>query len=231
MTGADLLVPGSVVGFRQFRVRPDGSLAPLFVDDAPWRVGVTEARCTLDRAHRPPDPGCRCGLYAWYHPDDALLHRAPGLVTAAVRLEGRIVLGEHGLRAERGEVTAVCLPSRLTTPHRTRQRVARTIRARHPQVEVYDDVRAFRRGCPPDDLTGLGVPAPSPVTGGDRRFHVAWAGGIVAFGSAVLWPGAVDGFMDHGGWAAIPAAVVGWQAYLLRATRGTLVGRSTRPPG
>lgn len=59
--------------------------------------------------HAAPHKDCRCGFYGWYDPRD---HRmVPASLTAVIEASGRIVLGEHGFRAERARVVAVALPT------------------------------------------------------------------------------------------------------------------------
>lgn len=54
-----------------------------------------------------PKPSCTCGFYA-YHDLDALAENAyDATFTGVVRVHGRIVVGEKGLRAEKAEIVAL----------------------------------------------------------------------------------------------------------------------------
>nr|WP_307874380.1 hypothetical protein [Frankia nepalensis] len=68
-----------------------------------------------------PDPGCVCGLYAWRDPATLTAAARPRwtrlpIVVGAVRLGGRIIVGERGLRAELGYPVAVLDPRRVIAP-------------------------------------------------------------------------------------------------------------------
>lgn len=215
MTTAEPLVPGTVLGFRQFRIGERGQLLPLFTGDRPWAADTTTAVCATHPAHRPPVAECTCGLHAWHHPDDALARDRRGVVTAAVRAHGRIALGEHGLRAERADVVAVCLPARWSSRHRAE--VTRRLAVAHPGVEVLTSARTFRRRFPVEDLAALGVRSrPTSQARQQHAVHVPWVLGVIALYSVVVWPPAMDRVIGDGGWLVLLVAFVAWQTWLVK---------------
>jgi hypothetical protein len=62
-------------------------------------------RQTLAADHRAPLAGCRCGIYAWYQPDDTSILDAG--IFGAVEASGLILIGERGFRAQRARITAI----------------------------------------------------------------------------------------------------------------------------
>ena len=211
---AETLVPGTLLGFRQFRVDEQGRLLPMYVGNTPWE-STTVARCAAHAAHRPPVEGCGCGLHAWHHASDALARTAQGAVVGAVRAHGRIVLAEHGFRAERADIVAVCLPARWTA--RRRAEVRERLTATYPGLEVHDSARVFRRRFPAEELSALGVCSrPTAKVRHDCLLHLPWVLGVVALYSAMVWPPAADAVLAGGGWVVLIAAFVGWQAWLVR---------------
>jgi hypothetical protein len=99
-------VARAVAGFREWTFGPDAQLRPVefgtaFLDA--WAAGVTTARCP--RGHAPPHPGCTCGLHA--HTDLPARAGSPWRVLGAVVLWGRVVVHEHGLRAEHARPVAL----------------------------------------------------------------------------------------------------------------------------
>ncbi|WP_235738866.1 hypothetical protein [Nocardioides alcanivorans] len=210
----EALVPGTLLGFRQFRIDVQGELLPLHVGNRPWRPGTTRAVCVNHPEHRPPVTGCTCGLHAWHHADDAL-SRDDETVVAAIRAHGRIILGVHGLRAERAEVVAVCLPARWTA--RRREAVAARLRSARPDLEIFTSARGFRQRFPSEDLAALGVHTrPTAHARLRRAVHLPWVLGVLALYSVMVWPPAMERVLTGGGWVALLGAFVAWQAWLVR---------------
>ena len=206
-----------VHGFRQFRVGDDG-LLPAHVGDRPWSAGVTAAHCRRG-PHAAPKEGCTCGLHGWYDVADARAHALPGEVTAVVRASGRVLLGEHGWRAEKAEIVAVALPSRRTATRARRDRVRAVVEATYPGVEVVEDVAELAARHPRDDLSALGVEQrPSGTPDLAARWGWSWAAGAVALAAAGVWSG---GVLRAGGWVAFVAVFVAWQAWLVTRARAT----------
>jgi hypothetical protein len=67
------------------------------------------ATCRLDPEHRPPEEGCRCGIYAVADANRAreYVREAPLTVLAQVGLAGKVIPGTVGWRAERARVVAL----------------------------------------------------------------------------------------------------------------------------
>lgn len=93
---------GDIYGLRTFRVTPNGDLAGLTYKQ-PIISGLNRARCGAGRDHRAPSENCMCGFYA-LDEDNQLW--ADGVI-AVVRLSGRILVCERGLRAEVLEIVAL----------------------------------------------------------------------------------------------------------------------------
>jgi len=219
MTTTEPLVAGSILGFRQFRVDVQGQLLPLHVGDQPWARSVTVAACSTHRAHRPPVDGCACGLHAWHHAADALARNRDATVVAAVRAHGRVLLGEHGFRAERAEVVAICLPRRWTA--RRRLEVSARVRATRPEIEIFTSARAFRRRFPAEALDALGVDTrPTVHARLGRAVHLPWVLGVVALYSVIVWPPALEHAVGAGGWVLLVGAFLAWQAWLVKGAMG-----------
>ena len=205
-----------VHGVRQFRVGDDG-LLPAHVGDRPWSAGVTFANC-LRGPHAAPKEGCTCGLHAWYAVADARAHTLPGEVTAVVRASGRVLLGEHGWRAEKAEILAVALPSRRTSTHARRERVRAVVEAAYPGVPLVEESELAAL-YPRDDLSALGVQQSTSGTPDlAARWGWSWAAGAVALAAAGVWSG---GVLRAGGWVVFVAAFVAWQAWLVTRARAT----------
>jgi len=81
--------------------------------DLCYRAKAT-ASCATGASHRAPDERCQCGFYA-FRPDARLAsHLRPrsGQWLLEVRLSGKVVVHEHGYRAERQRVIAITPPTR-----------------------------------------------------------------------------------------------------------------------
>jgi hypothetical protein len=116
-TGEPALVPGELRGYRMWRVR-SGQLVANNSFNGEWMRGRLDAICRRSDMTKPshdaPAEGCGCGIYGWYRPDEARLHR--GDVFGVVAVSGRVLLGDFGFRAQRGRVLAVVVepPVRLS---------------------------------------------------------------------------------------------------------------------
>lgn len=210
------LVAGELRGYRRFRLAADG-LHPTVQRTGPWAAPLERAVCVRDRSHVPPVAGCGCGLYGWYHPADADVSGF-GDVTAVIAARGRVVLGDHGMRAAAARVEAVALPWPASTPLRRRM-----LAERYPEAAVYGSVRRMLRNHPPDALDGLGVGGGPSRAARDRRAAlVAWLLGVAVLYGLVLLPWTAAG---PGGIAAGVACFLAWQALLVK-----LFLRSTAAP-
>jgi hypothetical protein len=116
----DLIQP--VVGYREWVLIGDELLSPLA--RTPWVAGPMRAECLpscreargLWRRASPhqgpaPDPGCVCGLYAFFAPGRRRGRERLALARGAVVLWGRIELHQRGMRAEYARIVTLALPS------------------------------------------------------------------------------------------------------------------------
>lgn len=138
-SAADLVV-GDVLAFRAFRIdRATETLGGLSYHQeiAP---GVNVAQCAYhlnDARHSVPHGGCTCGWYAydefryWGSGGSQAGHHRPRPMRASgiVRLSGRVIICERGLKAENMEVIAL-------TVHSDDESLVRQM---FPNVELFDD--------------------------------------------------------------------------------------------
>lgn len=155
------LVAGTLRGFRTWRPArrwtrvPEGALPLTAVTrrhiiwtptlraccSPPW-IAPRHREPMLPSDHKAPFVGCRCGIYAWYQPDDTgILHAG---VFGAVEASGVILLGDRGFRAERARVVAIV----------TRSRRVGTACA-DAGIAVYRHRRDLLRDHPPHDVGSL----------------------------------------------------------------------------
>jgi hypothetical protein len=167
------LVPGSLRGYRTWQLAgphetPDGML-PLTSVTRPHVVWspTLSARCvplddgcpspgqsTPPADHSAPQPGCNCGIYGWYGPDDTGMLDAP--VFGTFQASGLVLMGERGFRAERAQITAVATWNRWVTAACTQAGIA-----------VYRWRRHLLRDYPPEDLSSL-------LGAGSHHHPLAW---------------------------------------------------------
>lgn len=181
------LVPGSLRGYRTWQPasrheRATDGMLPMTSVTRPhvvWSPSLC-ARCvpldagcpspgprTLPADHRAPQPGCNCGIYGWYGPEDTGMLDAR--VFGAIEASGLILMGERGFRAERARITAVVTRNR---------RVAAACAL--AGIAVYRRRRELLRDYPPEDLSSL--------LGDRSRRHLApwWLRWLASFNQA-LW--------------------------------------------
>ncbi len=176
-SGADSYAVGEVRAIRTFRVDRDGALYPLYTD-RPWVAGSNTARCR-HRPHRAPDPGCRCGFYAYGDPVWTVAQPPSRSVLAVVALWGGLEVATRGVRAEHGRIQALWLHRRVP------DEVVRAVQRRYPHVRLYRDRRDLLVEHP---LTVLSGYQPPRLTGRRRQVVSAAAAALVV---AVLLIGAV----------------------------------------
>jgi hypothetical protein len=122
-TGSELAVGAPLLGWREWTLT-DGGLHGA--QGRLWTPGVNAARChgrhatvlqVLDKAlaavgidtpRHTVEPWCTCGLYSWKRPDR--IGARSTKVAGVVELWGRVLVGEHGYRAQYAQVAAVCGP-------------------------------------------------------------------------------------------------------------------------
>lgn len=104
-------VTGDIYALRHFNIDMKGNLVGVTFKQ-PISKGIHEAQCGVDRSedsHASPDEDCSCGFYAFdkleNFKDKGNPFRAE--VVAVVRLSGKIIICEKGVRAQRIEVVAI----------------------------------------------------------------------------------------------------------------------------
>ncbi|MEX5719012.1 hypothetical protein [Geodermatophilus maliterrae] len=215
---------GEVQGYRRFRLTEDGLCPPVHFGTGPWSGPIEQARCAVDEAHVPPQWGCGCGLYGWYHPSYTGLGTGWGNVTAVIAARGRVILGDSGFRAAAARIVAVSLPRRIGP--RRRSRWERVLAERYPEVSVHRSRRRMIRRHPPEDLSGLGIAVgPSPAVRYRWSALVLWLCGVVALCSVAVVPRAALTRMGPAEWLGVLACFLVWQAALV-----WLVCRASPPP-
>jgi len=107
----------AVVAFRAWRV-VDGALLSPFIP-CRWEGPVMHAECYpanrallfgrgwLTEPHDPPDPDCRCGIYAYHRPGTQPYYGEFQWVDGVVAVWGRLEAHRDGLRAEHARVCAL----------------------------------------------------------------------------------------------------------------------------
>ena len=109
------LVPAPLYGLRSWTVvgpKGDERLAGL-QQHASWPAGGDwlEASCAKSEDHRPPSPGCGCGVHAW-HPSLRGAQRvlaSRSVIPGIVEAHGATEVHEEGFRAERARPYALFL--------------------------------------------------------------------------------------------------------------------------
>jgi hypothetical protein len=156
--GGRLLVPGSLRGYRTWRLRRRRCVAGQLPMTSITRrrvvwTPVLTASCnprdidrlaepTADADHRAPERGCTCGIYAWYVSDDSAM--LPGHAFGVIEATGVVLMGDRGFRAERARVVAVATRNRRLASACQRAGIA-----------VFTRRRDLVRTYPPDDVSAL----------------------------------------------------------------------------
>lgn len=122
-TGSALAIGAPLRGWREWGLGPDGIRGAL---GKRWRPGVNVAQCHgphatmlrvlddmlvaagLPAPRHVVEPWCTCGLYSWRRPDR--IGSRPDKITGVVEMWGRVLVGEHGFRAEYARVVALAGP-------------------------------------------------------------------------------------------------------------------------
>jgi hypothetical protein len=217
-------VAGEVRGYRRFQLAEDGLRPPVHFGSGPWSGQVEQARCAVDEGHVPPQWGCGCGLYGWYHPSYTGLGTGWGNVTAVIAARGRVILGDSGFRAAAARIVAVSFPRRMGP--RRRSRWERMLAERYPEVSVHRSRRRMIRRHPPEDLSGLGIAVGSSPAVRYRWSALAlWLCGVVALCSVAIVPRAALTRIGPAEWLGALGCFLVWQAALV-----WLVCRSSPPP-
>lgn len=94
---------GDVYAFRGFEASSSGELVGMTYLQ-PILPGANRARCPRGENHEAPAADCTCGFYAF---DTEPNTWRPGQIDAVVKLSGRVIVCERGVRAEIMEVVAL----------------------------------------------------------------------------------------------------------------------------
>jgi len=115
------MVPGTLRGFRSWRVDPMGFQLQATNWPVVWHPGELVAECQTDRLrllamaslisydvqidpHVAPVKGCTCGIYATHEPGS---RDTTGIILGSIKAYGRIILGTEGFRAEKAQIEAL----------------------------------------------------------------------------------------------------------------------------
>ena len=140
---------GEIRAVRSFRVGPDGTLYPLFSDQA-WVDGANTARCRVtpdDPDHGAPDPECTCGFYAYASARAADEYPHARHVLAVIACWGRVIAGSRGIRAEKARIEAIWMSPKVP------EYLRRAVTARYPTAVVEPDVDQLLVDHPPSELS------------------------------------------------------------------------------
>jgi hypothetical protein len=164
---------GQIAALRTFRIGPGGWLHPLFSQE-PWQDGSNTARClrTDVEPHPAPDPGCRCGFYA-YGSTQAVEYPQGRHVLAVVECWGRVIAGTRGVRAEHSRIVALWLSRTVPAD------LAAQIRQNYPSVALHRDRQRMTAERPLTELDCYERLRPDSSVGG-------WPLWVVAVAAAVL---------------------------------------------
>jgi hypothetical protein len=105
--------------------------------------GCPCALCRPGDGHDAPCEACACGVYGWYDPSDTRI--VPADVFGVIEVSGKVLLGDHGFRAERARLLAVASVRSRGTATRLEAAGVRVYRDRPGLIEDY----------PRDDLSAL----------------------------------------------------------------------------
>ena len=162
-----------VSGWRTWRVDDSGAEARLrsVVRSTAWPVGEAMiAECPSGNvAHRPPGPGCRCGIHAARDVAGAAMHaeipsreREP-LAVGLAALWGRVVEGTRGWRASAAYPEALYLPMRRRADRGLCERLAWDLSAYGATIEIVDCTEMDLARALRAVTARTGAPLPQPI--------------------------------------------------------------------
>lgn len=179
MTG-DMVV--GAYALRTFLISSNGDLLSLTggtrsLTQSDWQDGTCIATCRYLRSRHPtaspPSEGCTCGIYG-FNSLAALRNAYPeaDYLVAVIRLEGQVLEGPRGSRAEAARVVALWLsPTALPVAVET------SLRKGLPEVDFHTDLPAMIAAYPslpaadtPLDIRPTGTPQPNPPHPQQRRW-------------------------------------------------------------
>lgn len=104
-------------------------------------MGITVDKLVHGRS---PDPGCECGFYAFYRPEEARNQR--GAYFGVIEASGTIIPGTKGFRAERARIAAVSIPWWSLDNNEKDE-----FRETYPSVEVFSYIGDLLAAYPPQE--------------------------------------------------------------------------------
>jgi len=164
--------PNAALGYRAWRVTPQGMLASTGRGATIWQPGDNRGYCAARGDHQVPDAGCECGLYLYSSFDraHALARGIYGMtMIGAVAARGAAHVAEAGLRVEQARVIALALPKGKQHDPEDRSR-AQQVAARYQVVLMgWDELQPSAEralGAPPrmTDIPALRTMAERPVS-------------------------------------------------------------------
>lgn len=166
-------VVADVLAFRSFRIDPvAGTLGGLTYHQEIGE-GVNVACCANAAGHAAPQEGCTCGWYAYDEfrrwgttaPPSKPVKLIPLHPTGIVRLSGKIIVCERGLKAENMEIIALAVHSKDQA----------FLRTAFPNVEFYTDEETMIASHP---LTRLDRGDAAPTSAATTGQPAATVGGV-----------------------------------------------------
>ncbi len=135
-------------GLRTFRVSEDGYLVPLNAGlSFSWRNGTCIAACSKGRKHPVPDDKCSCGIYSFPSVEQVRSQYPNGYnLLAVVSLEGRVIEGERGWRAEAARVVAIWMPNAVSRHSSDLGRITKQLKQNYPDVAFHENLDAMLGG-------------------------------------------------------------------------------------
>lgn len=155
------MVPGTLRGYRVWRLTPYG-LGSVSFTSYVWGRNE-QARCAHGSApldHRAPVSGCTCGLYA-KHTLEAVEYEfdSDNLMYGSIKAHGRIILGDHGFRAEHAEIEALLWYGQPMSFRLTDDELLKILSS----VPFYTSRKKFLKDYPPISVDHL-LPEKAPTT-------------------------------------------------------------------
>lgn len=169
---------GAVRAVRTFRIGHDGGLYPVNTA-AVWMPGWNVAACARGRAHTPPDPDCRCGLYVYFHPEYTLDQPPARQVLAVVEVRGVMETGTRGARVPEARIVGLWLGSKVS------EELAAAVATRYRDVRLFRDRDELLRQLPLTPVEGTRGPRLSAPTL-TRLRRALWAYAAVATGVGLV---------------------------------------------
>jgi hypothetical protein len=158
---ADL--PERVLGYRAWRLDSRGLRS--VAAQVHWSRRTLVADCARGGGHGDhavPVARCRCGIYALHEPEPRLVS-CGGFVWGAVALDGRVLLYENGLRAERATILVLAYAG--DEPHPDLARAAQAVDVELVRFSALIAAAGSYGAAPAPDPQALGRGRPGDADG------------------------------------------------------------------